>query len=67
MPTAARGRDLEDCFRLAGDIGGDWDHCYIGVLAAIAATPISVPVSTPQPQQLRFSFIECEVDGGNRD
>jgi hypothetical protein len=38
---------------------GDWDSCYIGVLAAIAATPVrQAPVSRPQPLQLRFSFIE---------
>ena len=39
---------------------GDWDHCYIGVLAA---TPVrtQAPVSRPQPQQLRFSFIEPEL------
>jgi len=39
--------------------GGDWDSCYIGVLAAIAATPVrQAPVSRPQPRQLQFSFIE---------
>jgi hypothetical protein len=39
--------------------GGDWDSCYIGVLAAIAATPVRQgPVSRPQPRQLQFSFIE---------
>jgi hypothetical protein len=33
-----------------------------GVLAAIAATPVrQAPVSGPQPQQLRFSFIEPEL------
>ena len=40
--------------------GGDWDRCYIGVLAAIAAAPMrrsEAPVS-PQPRQLQFSFIE---------
>jgi hypothetical protein len=41
---------------------GDWDSCYIGVLAAIAATPVrQAPVSGPQPLQLRFSFIEPEL------
>jgi hypothetical protein len=41
---------------------GDWDSCYIGVLAAIAATPVrQAPVSGPQPRQLRFSFIEPEL------
>ena len=41
-------------------LGGDWDNCYIGVLAAIAAAPgrrSQAPVS-PQPRQLQFSFIE---------
>jgi hypothetical protein len=39
--------------------GGGSDMCYIGVLAAIAATPVrtQAPVS-PQPRQLHFSFIE---------
>ena len=43
-------------------LGGDWDNCYIGVLAAIAATPVrtQAPVS-PQPRQLQFSFIEPEL------
>jgi hypothetical protein len=43
--------------------GGDWDRCYIGVLAAIAATPArtQVPVSRQQPRQLQFSFIEPEL------
>jgi hypothetical protein len=43
-------------------LGGDWDNCYIGVLAAIAVTPVKArtPVS-PQPRQLRFSFIETEL------
>ena len=43
-------------------LGGDWDNCYIGVLAAIAATPSrQAPVSRPQPRQLQFSFIEPEL------
>jgi hypothetical protein len=44
-------------------LGGDWDNCYIGVRAAIAATPVrtQAPVSTPQPRQLQFSFIEPEL------
>ena len=44
-------------------LGGDWDNCYIGVLAAIAATPVrtQAPVSTPQRRQLQFSFIEPEL------
>ena len=41
--------------------GGDWDTCYIGVLAVIAAaSPVRrsrAPVS-PQPRQLPFSFIK---------
>jgi hypothetical protein len=37
--------------------GGDWDSCYIGVLAAIAAAP----VSSPQPRQLQFGFVEPEL------
>ncbi|MDO9562891.1 MAG: hypothetical protein Q7J60_14835 [Bradyrhizobium sp.] len=40
-------------------LGGDWDNCYIGVLAAIAAAPVKVsqePV-IPQSLQLQFSFI----------
>jgi hypothetical protein len=34
-------------------LGGDWDNCYIGVLAAIAATPVrtQAPIG-PQPRQL---------------
>jgi hypothetical protein len=35
---------------------GDWDNRYIGVLAATAQN--AVLVSTPQPRQLQFSFIE---------
>jgi hypothetical protein len=43
-------------------LGGDWDNCYIGVLAAIAATPVRTQarVSTPQPRKLQFSFIKPE-------
>jgi hypothetical protein len=43
---------------------GDWDRCYIGVLAGIAAMPVrtqvpgQVPVSRRQLRQLQFSFIE---------
>ena len=42
--------------------GGDWDSCYIGVLAAIAATPVrtQAPIGR-QPRQLQFSFIEPEL------
>jgi hypothetical protein len=35
--------------------------CYIGVLAAIAATPVRTQVSVSRPQQLQFSFIEAEL------
>jgi hypothetical protein len=38
---------------------GDWDRCYIGVLAAIAAAPVrssQAPASSPKPRQLQFSF-----------
>ena len=41
-------------------LGGDWDNCYIGVLAAIAARPIKIshaPVC-PRARQLQFSFVE---------
>jgi hypothetical protein len=36
--------------------------CYIGVLAAIAATPVrtQAPIGW-QPRQLHFSFIEPEL------
>ena len=39
---------------------GDWDMCYIRVLAGIAATPVrrSQASVSPQPRQLRFSFID---------
>jgi hypothetical protein len=42
---------------------GDWDRCYIGVLAGIAATPVRTRamVSTPQLRQLQFSFIMSEL------
>jgi hypothetical protein len=47
---------------LAAGCLGDWDMCYIGVLAAIAATPVKAraPVS-PQPRQLQFNFIEAAL------
>jgi len=39
--------------------GGDWDSCFIGVLAAIAAMPArQAPVSRLPSRQLRFSFCE---------
>ena len=48
--------------------GGDWDHCYTGVLAAIAATPVrQAPVTRPQPRQLLFSFIEDNAVRGVHD
>jgi hypothetical protein len=48
--------------------GGDWDSCYIGVLAAIAATPVrQAPVSRPQPSQLLFSFIEDNAKRGDHN
>jgi hypothetical protein len=43
--------------------GGDWDTCYIGVLAGIAAAPVrrsQAPIGR-QPRQLQFSFIEPEL------
>jgi hypothetical protein len=40
---------------------GDWDTCYIGVLAGIAATPVRTRVSVSRPRQLQFSFIEPEL------
>jgi hypothetical protein len=45
-------------------LGGDWDNCYIGVLVAIAAAPISrsqAPVGNWQPRQLQFGFVEPEL------
>jgi hypothetical protein len=51
-------RDLAACC-----LFGDWDSCYIGVLAGIAAAPVrksQAPVSL-QPRQLQFSFIEPEL------
>jgi hypothetical protein len=41
----------------AHGVWGEWDDYYVGVLAAIAASPVrQTPISTPQ--QLGFSFIE---------
>ena len=58
-----RERLSDDDLAVYCPFGGDWDGCYIGVLAAIAATPVrtQAPVSTPQPRQLQFSFIEPEL------
>jgi hypothetical protein len=41
-------------------IGADWDNCYIGVLAAIAAAPAPIEQAaiTPPQRQLQFSFID---------
>src|SRR5437879_2057323 len=57
-----RERLSDDELAACCGLGGDWDSCYIGVLAAIAATPVrtQAPVS-PQPRQLQFSFIEAEL------
>jgi hypothetical protein len=42
-------------------LGGDWDNCYIGVLAAIAAAPVRSAqfAGGPQSRQLQFSFKEA--------
>jgi hypothetical protein len=58
-----RERLTDDELAACCGLGGVWDNCYIGVLAAIAATPVrtQVSVSTPQPRQLQFSFIEAEL------
>ena len=47
-------------------LGSDWDNCYVGVLAAIAATSVrrSQAPAGPQPRQLQFSFIEPSVGIG---
>ena len=48
---------------LAAGCLGDWDNCYIGVLAGIAAAPVrrsQAPISPP-PRQLQFSFIKPEL------
>ena len=58
-----RERLSDDELAACCGLGGDWDNCYIGVLAAIAATPVrtQAPVNRPQPRQLQFSFIEPEL------
>src|SRR4051812_32071702 len=58
-----RERLSDDDLAACCGLGGDWDNCDIGVLAAIATTPVrtQASVSTPQPQQLQFSFIEPEL------
>ena len=54
-----RERLSDDDLAACCPFSGGWDNCYIGVLAAIAATPVrQAPVSRPQPRQLQFSFIE---------
>jgi hypothetical protein len=47
-------RDLAACC-----LFGDWDRCYIEVLAGIAATPVRTwaVVSTPRPRQLSGLWI----------
>jgi hypothetical protein len=57
-----RQRLSDDELAACCGLGGDWDNCYIGVLAGIAATPVrrsQAPVS--RPRQLQFSFIEAEL------
>ena len=49
-------RDLAACC-----LFGDWDSCYVGVLAGIAATPVRTPAPVSRPRQLLFSFIEAEL------
>jgi hypothetical protein len=57
-----RERLSDDELAACCGLGGDWDNCYIGVLAAIAATPVrtQAPIGR-QPRQLHFSFIEPEL------
>jgi hypothetical protein len=57
-----RERLSDDDLAACCGLGGDWDNCYIGVLAAIAATPVrtQAPIGR-QPRQLQFSFIEPEL------
>jgi hypothetical protein len=57
-----RERLSDDELAACCGLGGDWDNCYIGVLAAIAATPVrtQAPIGR-QPRQLQFSFIEPEL------
>jgi hypothetical protein len=48
-------RDLAACVGL----GGDWDNCYMGVFAAIAAVPVRISQAQISPsRQLHFNFIE---------
>jgi hypothetical protein len=57
-----RERLSDDDLAAYGGFGSNWDMCYIGVLASIAATPVKqAAVSRPQPRQLQFSFIEAEL------
>jgi hypothetical protein len=40
-------------------LGGDWDNCYIGVLAAVAAAPVRAAKATVTAfRQTEFSFVE---------
>ena len=59
-----RERLTDDELAACCPFGGDWDNCYIEVLAAIAAAPVGRSqgrLSSPQPRQLQFSFIEPEL------
>lgn len=55
-------RDRLSDAKLAASVGldGDWDSCYIGVLAAIAAAPTRSSTALVNPQ-LQFSFIESST------
>jgi hypothetical protein len=55
-----RQRLSDDALAANCGLGGDWDNCYIGVLAAIAATPVRSRAPVSRPQQLQFNFIEPE-------
>ena len=54
-----RGRLGDRDLAAYAGLGGDWDNCYTGVLAAIAAAPVRIlqgPV-IPQQLQLEFNFV----------
>jgi hypothetical protein len=58
-----RERLSDDELAACCGLGGDWDNCYIGVLAGIAAAPVGrspAPIG-PQPRQLQFSYIEPKL------
>jgi hypothetical protein len=61
--SLCRERLSDDDLAACCPFGGGWDNCYIGVLSAIAAAPVrtQVPVSSWQPRQLQFNFIEPEL------